>query len=72
MLDGFHEPVRRDQLDKRVLHDVLDLAEVGDLATHECAQPRSLACNHCGNPIVVLDRGAGGRGYLIHTRIDVG
>jgi hypothetical protein len=34
--DALHQSVGGHELDKRVLHNVLDLTEVGDLAAHKC------------------------------------
>jgi hypothetical protein len=62
VLNGLHQSIRRNEFQKSILHDVFDLAEVGDLPADECPKPRPLRGNRSGNPSVVLARYLG-RGH---------
>ena len=71
VLDGFHEPVRGNQLYERLLHDVLDLTEVGNLSADECPKPRALGRHGGHDPSIVLARCPRHGDRVVHMKRDV-
>ena len=54
MHDRLHQPVGRHQLDKRVLDNIIDIAEIVDLTAHKGPQPRPLGRHGRRNTAVLV------------------
>ena len=63
MLNGFHQPVSRDELCKSVLDDVLELRQIRHLAAYKGPQSWSLGGDVRGDPRLIPGTGREWRAY---------